>query len=98
MAASLRSLHSDSEAEIDLGLLRRKRLTLSGSSLRSQPLTMKAKLAAAVEENVLPLLSKGQARPLIDSTFPLEKVADAHARMDGGDHVGKIVLTMEVQA
>ena len=59
---------------------------------------MKAKLAAAVEENVLPLLSKGQARPLIDSTFPLEKVADAHARMDGGDHVGKIVLVMEMQA
>ena len=86
------------QAEINLGLLRRKRVTLSGSSLRPQPLKMKAKLAAAVEENVLPLLSKGQARPLIDTTFPLEKVADAHARMDGGDHVGKIVLVMETQA
>jgi NADPH:quinone reductase len=84
-------------AEIDLGLLRRKRVTLTGSSLRSQPLKMKAKLAAAIEENVLPLLSKGQARPLIDSTFPLEKVADAHARMDGGHHVGKIVLVMQMQ-
>jgi putative PIG3 family NAD(P)H quinone oxidoreductase len=83
------------QATINLGLLRRKRAVLTGSSLRIQPLPMKAKLAAAVEENVLPLLSKGQARPLIDSTFPLEKVADAHARMDGGHHVGKIVLVMD---
>jgi NADPH:quinone reductase-like Zn-dependent oxidoreductase len=58
---------------------------------------MKAKLAAAVEEHVLPYLSKGQARPAIDTTFPLERVADAHARMDGGQHVGKIVLVMEMQ-
>jgi NADPH2:quinone reductase len=86
------------DAAINLALLRRKRVTLSGSSLRSQPLKMKAKLAAAVEENVLPFMSKGQARPVIDATFPLDKVADAHARMDGGNHVGKIVLTMEVQA
>jgi putative PIG3 family NAD(P)H quinone oxidoreductase len=85
-------------AEINLGLLRRKRVTLSGSSLRSQPLAMKAKLAAAVEENVLPFLSKGQARPVIDTTFPFERVADAHARMDGGDHIGKIVLAIDVQA
>ena len=55
-----------------------------------------AKLAAAIEENVLPLLRSGQARPLINSTFPLEKVADAHARMDGGQHVGKIVLVMQL--
>lgn len=80
------------KAEVDFRLLRRKLVTLTGSSLRSQPLPMKAKLAAAVEQNVLPLLRKGQARPLIDSTFPIEKVADAHARMDRGDHVGKISL------
>jgi NADPH2:quinone reductase len=84
------------KAEVDFRLLRRKLVTLTGSSLRSQPLQMKAKLAAAVEKNVLPLLRKGQARPLIDSTFPVEKVADAHARMDGGGHVGKIVLVMEM--
>lgn len=85
------------QAGINLGLLRRKLVTLSGSSLRPQPLKLKAKIAAALEKNVLPLLSKGQARPLIDSTFPFEKVADAHARMDGGDHIGKIVLVMEEQ-
>lgn len=85
-----------SKAEVDLTLLRRKRVTLTGSSLRSQPLEMNAKLAAAIEERVLPLLSKGQAKPLIDSIFPFERVADAHARMEGGDHVGKIVLVMEM--
>jgi len=86
------------KAEVDFRLLRRKLVTITGSSLRSQPLEMKAKLTAAVEENVLPFLSKGQARPLIDSTFPIEKVADAHTRMDGSGHVGKIVLVMEMPA
>jgi NADPH2:quinone reductase len=80
------------QAAINLGLFRRKRVTLSGSSLRPQPLEMKAKLAASIEKSVLPLLSKGQARPLIDSTVPFEKIADAHAR------IGKIVLVMEKQA
>ena len=83
------------KAEVDFRLLRRKLVTLTGSSLRSQPLEAKAKLAAAIEDKVLPLLSKGQARPLIDSTFPFDQVADAHARMDGGNHIGKIVLVME---
>jgi putative PIG3 family NAD(P)H quinone oxidoreductase len=86
------------KAEVDFRLLRRKLVTLTGSSLRSQPTAMKAKLAAAVAENVLPLLGRGQARPLIDSTFRLENVAEAHARMDGGTHIGKIVLVMEKQA
>jgi len=91
------AFQTGSKAEVDFRLLRRKLVTLTGSSLRSQPSGMKAKLAAAVEEKVLPLLSQGQARPLIDSTFPIGKVADAHARMDGGGHVGKIVLVMEMQ-
>jgi len=86
------------KAEVDFRLLRRKLVTLTGSSLRSQPLAMKAKIAVALEGKVLPLLSKGQAKPLIDSSFPFEKVADAHARMDGGDYVGKIVLVMEMPA
>src|SRR3954469_12443823 len=71
------------KAEVDFRLLRRKLVTLTGSSLRSQPSAMKAKLAAAVEKNFLPLLSQGQAKPLIDSIFPFENVADAHARLDG---------------
>ncbi|KAA5606609.1 NAD(P)H-quinone oxidoreductase [Roseospira marina] len=83
-----------SRADLDLQPLLVKRLTLVGSTLRARPVPMKAKLAQALAEWVLPLLARGQAKPRIDSTFPLETVADAHARMDSGTHVGKIVLTM----
>lgn len=83
------------KAEVDFLPLLMKRVTLTGSTLRARPLEMKARLAAAIEETVLPLLAHGQARPLIDSIYPFEKVADAHARMDGGDHIGKIVLVMD---
>ena len=55
---------------------------------------MKANLAAALEQHVLPLLAQGIAKPAIDSTYPLADVRGAHARMDSGEHVGKIVLTM----
>ncbi|AYD03843.1 NAD(P)H-quinone oxidoreductase [Neorhizobium sp. NCHU2750] len=84
-----------SKAELDLLPLLMKRITLTGSTLRARPIEMKAKLAAALEANVLPLLAKPEARPLIDSTFAFDRVADAHARMDGGSHTGKIVLVME---
>lgn len=84
-----------SKAEVDFLPLLMKRVTLTGSTLRARPLAMKAKLAAALEEHVLPLFAAGKARPPIDSTFPFKKVADAHARMDSGAHVGKIVLVME---
>ncbi|MCX8996944.1 NAD(P)H-quinone oxidoreductase [Rhizobiaceae bacterium BDR2-2] len=87
-----------SKAEVDFMPLMMKRVTLTGSTLRARPLAMKAKLAATLEEKVLPLLAAGRARPLIDSTFPFEKVADAHARMDRGEHVGKIVLVMDETA
>ena len=83
-----------SKVEFDFMPLMMKRVTLTGSTLRARPVAMKAKLASALEQNVLPLLARGQAKPLIDSTYPLEKVSDAHARMDGGSHVGKIVLTL----
>ncbi|ASP95881.1 NAD(P)H-quinone oxidoreductase [Sinorhizobium meliloti] len=87
-----------SKAEIDFLPLLMKRITLAGSTLRARPLAMKAKLAASLEEHVLPIVARGQARPLIDSTYPFEKVADAHARMDSGSHTGKIVLVMDTQA
>ena len=86
-----------SKAELDLLPLLMKRVTLTGSTLRARPIEMKARLAAALQANVLPLLSKADTRPLIDSTFAFDKVADAHARMDGGSHKGKIVLVMEEQ-
>ncbi|MDE3744324.1 NAD(P)H-quinone oxidoreductase [Methylobacterium radiotolerans] len=80
--------------EIDLQPLLTKRVTLTGSTLRARPVALKARLAEALAEHVLPLLAAGRARPPIDSVFPFDRVAEAHARMDGGQHVGKIVLSM----
>ncbi|WP_430259890.1 NAD(P)H-quinone oxidoreductase [Neorhizobium sp. IRS_2294] len=87
-----------SKAELDLLPLLMKRVTMAGSTLRARPLEMKGRLAAALEANVLPLLTQSAVRPLIDSEFAFDKVADAHARMDGGSHTGKIVLVMEDRA
>lgn len=87
-----------SKAELDLGPLLFKRLTLTGSTLRARPVAMKARLARALEENVVPLLARKEAWPIIDSVFPFDQVARAHERMDGGNHVGKIVLTMTDEA
>lgn len=84
-----------SKASLDTMSLLIKRLTWTGSTLRARPVEMKARLAGAIEKHVLPLLAKGVARPLVDSTFALNDVRSAHQRMDDGLHVGKIVLTMQ---
>lgn len=81
-------------AEFDFQPLLMKRVTLTGSTLRARPVALKARLAEALAEHVLPLLAAGRARPPIDSVFPFERVAEAHARMDAGQHIGKIVLSM----
>ncbi|QCO55395.1 NAD(P)H-quinone oxidoreductase [Pseudorhodobacter turbinis] len=82
------------KADLNMLQLLTKRLTWTGSTLRARPVEMKAELARALEEHVLPLLAKGIAKPVIDSTYSLNDVRQAHARMDSGGHVGKIVLTM----
>jgi NADPH2:quinone reductase len=79
--------------EIDLRPLMAKRLVHTGSTLRNRPVAFKAALADDVRTNVLPLLNTGKVRPVIDSTFPLDKAADAHRRLESA-HIGKIVLTM----
>ncbi|CAH1687015.1 Putative PIG3 family NAD(P)H quinone oxidoreductase [Hyphomicrobiales bacterium] len=84
-----------SKLELDLLPLLMKRITFTGATLRARPVAMKAALTASLAEHVLPLLAAGKAKPLIDSTFPFADVAKAHARMDAGAHVGKIVLVMQ---
>jgi putative PIG3 family NAD(P)H quinone oxidoreductase len=79
-------------AQIDLGQLMRKRLTLTGSTLRPRDADEKARLARSVEGTVWPWVETGQIKPVIDSVFPLADAAKAHARMEGGAHFGKIVL------
>ena len=82
------------KAEVDFRRLMVKRLTHTGSTLRPRSVAEKAVIARALEEKVWPLLAQGRCRPVMDSTFPLEDVVKAHARMDGGEHIGKIVLRL----
>jgi len=62
--------------------------------LRARAVADKAAIAQAVEKNVLSFLASGRVKPLIDSTFPLAQANAAHARMESGKHIGKIVLTL----
>ena len=81
------------KAEINAGLVLRKRLTITGSTLRPRSLDFKTKIAAALKEKVWPLLSSGAIKPVVHSTFPAADAAKAHTLMESNQHVGKIVLT-----
>jgi putative PIG3 family NAD(P)H quinone oxidoreductase len=80
----------------DLRRLMLKRLTLTGSTLRARPVADKAAIARALEAKVWPLLESGKIRPVIDSTYPLAKASEAHARMETSLHIGKIMLEVTV--
>lgn len=69
-----------------------RRLTITGSTLRPQSDLAKARIAEALRAEVWPILSTGRIAPVMDSEFPLDKAAEAHARMEGSTHIGKIVL------
>jgi NADPH2:quinone reductase len=83
-------------AEINFMPIMLKRLTLTGSTLRPQALDKKAAIAESLKKTVWPLLDAGKIAPVIDSTYPLEDAKSAHARMDSGAHIGKIVLEVEI--
>jgi NADPH2:quinone reductase len=80
-------------AEVNFGKLPMKRLHYTGSTLRARSVADKAMLASVVEAKLLPLLLDGRFRTVVDSTFALERAAEAHRRMEAGHHIGKIVLT-----
>jgi len=79
-------------AEVPIFAIMRRRLTLTGSTLRSRPVEFKTMLADEIAKTVWPYVEGGRLRPVIDSTYPLADAAEAHARMESGEHVGKIVL------
>jgi NADPH2:quinone reductase len=81
-----------SKVEVDFLRLMMKRLTHTGSTLRARSVAEKAAIAKALEAKVLPLLTEGRCRPVLDSQFPLDEVRSAHRRMETGAHIGKIVL------
>jgi NADPH:quinone reductase len=87
-------LSGSPKATVNFAKLMVKRITHTGSTLRPRSNTDKAAMVAAIEAKVMPLLSAGRLKPLMDSTFPLEKAAEAHRRMETSEHIGKIVLAV----
>jgi NADPH2:quinone reductase len=83
-----------SKVTLDLIRVMLKRLTLTGSTLRIRTTAVKAAIASAVVANVVPKLVDGSVRVIIDQMVPLAKAADAHRRLEAGDHIGKIILTV----
>jgi len=83
------------KAEINIARIMQRRLTLTGSTLRPRSVAFKTLLRDEIAREVWPLVAEGRLRPVIDRTFPLAEAAEAHRRMEAGEHVGKIVLTLE---
>ena len=84
-----------SKTELDLMQVMRRRLTITGSTLRPRSPEEKGHIARALEAKVWPLIEAGKVKPIIHAEFPLERAADAHAMMEASEHIGKIVLTIE---
>jgi len=85
---------SGAKAEINLGHLLVKRQQVIGSSLRSRSVEQKAGIVAAFRQRVLPLFGNSTIVPIVDKIFPIERVAEAHQRMEQSQHFGKIVLKL----
>ncbi|NDZ95650.1 NAD(P)H-quinone oxidoreductase [Streptomyces sp. SID6673] len=85
------------KAELPIGTLLSKRATVHGTMLRSRPVEgvgSKAEVVASTRRVTWPLIDEGRVRPIVDSTFPLDDVEAAHARLDSGDAIGKVLLTV----
>lgn len=86
------AIQGGNKAEINIFDIMRKRLLITGSTLRARSTAFKSALALSLEREVWPLFATGELTPVIDSRLPLAQAADAHARMEAGAHVGKILL------
>ena len=84
------------KSEFNAGMVLRRRLTVTGSTLRARPVAFKAAIAQALLKKVWPLIERGLVRPVIHSTFAAQEAFRAHALMESNQHVGKIVLTWGV--
>ena len=89
------ALLGGASAEVDLAQVLRRRLTITGSTLRPRSVVFKANIAAELEARVWPLLASKEIVPVIHHVFPLEQAAQAHAMMEEGLHIGKIMLSLE---
>lgn len=86
------AVQGGTKAELDLGTLLRRRLTVTGSTLRPRSVAFKAAIANHLRSTVWPLIEAGKIKPVIYKTFPLDKASEAHALMEASTHVGKIML------
>jgi NADPH2:quinone reductase len=82
------------KSELDIDAVMRRRLTLTGSTLRPRPVAFKGEIARKLREKIWPLIESGRIKPEIYKTFPLEQAAEAHRLMESSQHIGKIVLTL----
>ena len=82
-------------AEVPIVELMRRRLTMTGSTLRPRDVRFKTMVADELAKTVWPYVEGNRLKPVIDKVFPLKDAARAHARMESGEHVGKIVLTTD---
>ncbi|MET3811538.1 NAD(P)H-quinone oxidoreductase [Arthrobacter sp. UYEF3] len=87
-------LQGGTTAELDLGMLLRKRAAIIATSLRPRPVEEKTVIMTAVRDAVWPLVADGRIRPLVARTFPLDQVREAQRYFDSGEHVGKVLLVM----
>jgi putative PIG3 family NAD(P)H quinone oxidoreductase len=83
------------QATVPVFEIMRRRLTLTGSTLRPRTVAFKTLVADELAKNVWPHVEMGRLKPVVDKVFPLAQAADAHRRMEAGDHIGKIVLTID---
>jgi NADPH2:quinone reductase len=83
------------DATVDLSLVMRKRLTITGSTLRGRNMTFKSNIATKLARIIWPMLTSGEIKPIIHKVFPAREAAKAHALMESGEHIGKIVLDFE---
>ena len=92
------ALLGGSKAQLDLNAVLRRRLTITGSTLRPRSIAFKAAIAKRLREVVWPLIESGHIKPVLFRTFPLAQAAEAHRLMESSQHVGKIVLIVEADA
>ncbi|MBL8822893.1 MAG: NAD(P)H-quinone oxidoreductase [Planctomycetia bacterium] len=78
--------------ELDIGMMMRKQLTITGSLLRPRSIAEKSRLVEQVRQHVWPWVKAGKIRPVIDTCYPLDQASQAHARLESGSHVGKVIL------
>lgn len=88
------ALLGGAQAAVDCSHVLRRRLTITGSTLRARPVAFKGEIARSLRERVWPLLARGDLRPVVHAALPLEQAAAAHAMMESGENIGKIILTV----